>query len=204
MWLTSKSDAWFRVKWCDSVRLTDPYCTGIIYPAKGTIFAPFAIWKSYNGVLLSFDETVVLFRTVATISRLLLGLPIIQRLRVMAGQRVPIVEEGGVYSGWSSAIRLTLDIRAILSSTLAWRRDVCRADYLVTKLLGLSCEGSIERRVGAMSVPHCPVSLCRGIASRCTGPYTRSYPKDAPNQQNSKVPRRRSRGLLFFLSKFLG
>jgi hypothetical protein len=46
MWLTSKRDAWLRVKWWEALTLREEYCTGIWKPPKGTIFPPWARWRS--------------------------------------------------------------------------------------------------------------------------------------------------------------
>ena len=44
MWETSKTPAPVRTARCPSV--TDVYCTGISQPAKSTILAPSATWRS--------------------------------------------------------------------------------------------------------------------------------------------------------------
>src|SRR6185437_10955027 len=45
---TSKTPAWVRTAWCSG--MTPWYCTGISHPAKGTIRAPAATWRSRSGV----------------------------------------------------------------------------------------------------------------------------------------------------------
>lgn len=52
MWPTSNSEACDRVKWCEAATESELYCTGMWKPPKGTILAPWATWRSYNGVLL--------------------------------------------------------------------------------------------------------------------------------------------------------
>lgn len=38
---------------------TFPYDSGMEYPAKGTIFAPFSTWKSYRRVFASPSDAVL-------------------------------------------------------------------------------------------------------------------------------------------------
>ena len=52
MWLTSKSPHLWRTALCSAV-MPVGYWTGISKPAKGTILAPSATWKSWNGVRFS-------------------------------------------------------------------------------------------------------------------------------------------------------
>src|SRR6187397_2553819 len=58
MWPRSNRPARFRTALCSA--MMPVYWTGISQPAKGTIFAPSATWRSKSGVRLNLSSATVL------------------------------------------------------------------------------------------------------------------------------------------------